>query len=98
MVSEKSSIGEISSKISWRPDLLETSSPSARRRSTAASQSSLPISQSKLFVWRERSCGTSSGSWIFAKEIRRPEPEVVVLGADVREVERAAKSCPQEGS
>jgi hypothetical protein len=55
MVSEKSSIGEISSKISCRPDLRETSSPSAMRASTAVCQASLPTSQSKLVVWRERS-------------------------------------------
>jgi hypothetical protein len=53
----------------------------------------LPISQSKLSVWRERSCGTSNSSEIFAKEMRR-----VLLEAGVREVVRAAKSCPHEGS
>src|SRR5436189_530760 len=80
IVSEKSSIGEISSKISWSPDLSDSSSPAARRRSTLFSQASLPISQSKLSVWRERSLGTSRGSWIFAKEMRR------LLLAGVREV------------
>src|SRR5262245_33387588 len=92
MVSEKSSIGEISSKISWRPDLLDTSSPSPRRRSTAASQASLPISQSKLSVCSERSLGTSRGSWIFAKEMRRE------VSADVRVEERAAKRFPHASS
>src|SRR6187431_2310656 len=90
MVSLKSSIGEISSKISCRPDLLETSSPSARRRSTAAFHFSLPISQSKLSVWRERSCGTSRGSAIFAKEMRR----LFWLERVLPEVVRAAKTCP----
>ena len=70
MVSLKSSIGEISSKISCRPLFSETSSPASRRRLNSASQASLPISQSKLSVWRERSCGSSRGSVIFAKEMR----------------------------
>ncbi len=49
MVPEKSSIGEISSKISSRPDRVETSSrPSALACSTRACHSSLPRSQSKL--------------------------------------------------
>ena len=71
MVPEKSSIGEISSKISSRPDLRETSSPLSTRCCTSAFHSSLPTSQSKLFVWRSRSLGTSRGSEILAKEIRR---------------------------
>src|SRR5690606_14992504 len=71
IVSEKSSIGEISSKISVRPDFRETSSPPAMRASTTLRHFSLPTSQSKLSVWSARSWGTSSGSEIFAKEIRR---------------------------
>ena len=71
MVPEKSSIGEISSKISWSPDLGLTSSPASSRSWTWRSQASLPTSQSKLLVWSARSFGTSRGSEIFAKEIRR---------------------------
>src|SRR3954471_16170480 len=89
MVSEKSSIGEISSKISVRPDFWETSSPASRRRWTTSCHASLPTSQSKLSVWSERSCGTSSGSEIFAKEMRREPAEVTEP-----EVVRAAKRCP----
>src|SRR3954467_14591895 len=71
IVPEKSSIGETSSKISSRPDFSETSSPASRRCWTSACQSSWPTSQSKLLVWRSRSFGTSSGSEILAKEMRR---------------------------
>ena len=67
---EKSSIGEISSKISSRPDLVGTSCPLSRAASTRAFQASLPSSQSKLSVWRARRFGTSRGSLIFAKEMR----------------------------
>ncbi len=78
MVSEKSSIGEISSKISWRPDLLGDVLALAARRSTTASHFSLPISQSKASVWSERSWGTSMGSWILLNEMRRGlVPEVL---------------------
>src|SRR5688572_32276591 len=74
IVSEKSSIGEISSKISSSPDLDETSlRPPARASSTSAFQASDPISQSKLSVWSARSSGTSRGSEILAKEMRRGE-------------------------
>src|SRR5919112_3125673 len=68
IVSEKSSIGEISSKISSRPDFDETSErPAASACSTSAFQESDPISQSKLSVCSARSSGTSSGSAILAK-------------------------------
>ena len=71
MVCWKSSIGQISSKISARPDLPESSSrPSARRASTRAFHFSLPSSQSKLSVCRARRLGTSRGSRIFAKLMR----------------------------
>ncbi len=59
MVPEKSSIGDISSKISCSPDFGLTSSPASARFCTSASQRSLPTSQSKLLVWSERSFGTS---------------------------------------
>ena len=73
---EKSSIGEISSKISSRPDLSGTSPrPAALASATRACQRSLPRSQSKLSVCRAKRSGTSRGSRIFAKDIR---PEAVV--------------------
>src|SRR3954464_11062964 len=67
---EKSSIGEISSKISSRPDFLGTSCPLSRAASTRAFHASLPSSQSKLSVCSARRFGTSRGSLIFAKEMR----------------------------
>ena len=67
---EKSSIGEISSKISSRPDLVGTSCPLSRAASTRAFQAALPSSQSKLSVCSARRFGTSRGSLIFAKEMR----------------------------
>ena len=92
IVSEKSSIGEISSKISCSPDFWESSSPAARRSATLFSHFSLPISQSKLSVWRARSCGTSSGSEILAKEMRRGLLLVLFL------LREAAKSGSFRGS
>ncbi len=69
----KSSMGEISSKISSRPERSGTSSrPAAWAAATRACQRSFPSSQSKLSVWRARRSGTSSGSRILAK-FRRPE-------------------------
>jgi hypothetical protein len=68
----KSSIGLISSRISSRPDLVLTSTrPLARAASTRAFHLSLPSSQSTLSVCRARRLGTSRGSRILAKEIRR---------------------------
>ena len=90
IVSEKSSIGEISSKISWSPDFCESSSPALRRSATLFSHFSFPISQSKLSVWRARSCGTSRGSEILAKEMRRGLLLVLFL------LREAAKSGPSE--
>src|SRR6476469_10124894 len=69
----KSSIGEISSKISSRPERSGTSSrPASRAVATRCCQRSLPRSQSKRSVWRARRSGTSRGSRILAKD-RRPE-------------------------
>ena len=74
MVALKSSIGEISSKISSRPEVSGMSvRPSARAASTRARHFSLPSSQSKLSVWRARRFGTSKGSRILPKETRRGE-------------------------
>ena len=93
---EKSSIGEISSKISSRPDLSGTSPrPAALASATRACQRSLPSSQSKLSVCRARRSGTSRGSRIFAKEIR---PEAVVAVDTVWVAMReAAKDGPSTG-
>ena len=63
---EKSSIGEISSRISSRPGACVGSSAGA-----GACQASLPTSQSKDSVCRARRLGTSSGSRILAKDVRR---------------------------
>ena len=58
-------------------DLLETSGlgnvlrPASRAGATRACHFSLPSSQSKLSVCRPSRSGTSRGSWILAKEIRR---------------------------
>src|SRR5215467_14973863 len=72
IVPVKSSIGLISSKISSRPDCSGTSlSPAFLAESIRASQRSLPSSQSKDSVCRARRPGTSRGSLMRAKEIRR---------------------------
>ena len=81
----KSSIGEISSKISSKPDF-EGSSPrlvlvdSARRER----HKSLPNNQSTLSTCSASRLGTSRGSRIFANEIRRGAVELFF----------AAKRCP----
>ena len=93
---EKSSIGEISSKISSRPDLSGTSPrPAALASATRACQRSLPSSQSKLSVCRARRSGTSRGSRIFAKEIR-PDAVIAVDTVWVA-VREAAKDGPSTG-
>jgi len=70
---EKSSIGEISSKISSRPERSGTSvRPEALAAATRACHRSLPSNQSKLSVCRANRSGTSRGSWIWAK-LSRPE-------------------------
>src|ERR671938_277983 len=94
MVPEKSSIGEISSKISSRPDLGLTSSPAPTRDSTSCCQRSLPTSQSKLLVWSARRRGTSRGSEILANEMRRGFAVLLAL----RELREAAKRGPSESS
>ena len=71
IVSERSSIGEISSKISSRPDFVFTSvRPCSSASATDWRHTSLPTSQSKESICRSRRLGTSMGSWIFANEIR----------------------------
>jgi hypothetical protein len=86
---EKSSIGEISSKISSRPERSGTSVRPSRAAATRACQRSLPRSQSKLSVWRARRSGTSIGSRIFAKESRPVTVIAVFMCLDV--VREAAK-------
>src|SRR5919198_4256129 len=71
---EKSSIGEISPRISSSPDCALGSS------ATRSRQASLPISQSNDSVCRARRLGTSSGSRVFAKEIRRGAPGIPERG------------------
>src|SRR6476661_2444145 len=96
MEPEKSSMGEISSKISSSPDLSGTSPrPEDLACATRACQRSLPSSQSKLSVWRASRSGTSRGSRIFAKE-RRPEAvrAVDTVWVALRE---AAKDGPSTG-
>src|SRR6266508_2988264 len=56
--------------------------PSASAAATLACQVSLPTSQSKLSTWSASRSGTSRGSAIFAKEMRR-EPETLVLLLDL---------------
>src|SRR3954447_9227866 len=78
---EKSSIGEISSKISSRPETVETSvRPWPSAASTRDFHASLPTSQSKDSVCRARRLGTSRGSRILAKEIRGEEAETANRG------------------
>ena len=93
MVPEKSSIGLISSKISSRPDWVGTSlRPACRAASTRAFHFSLPSSQSKDSVCRARRSGTSSGSWMRAKETRRGP------AGTAEALREAANRCPSEGS
>src|SRR5688500_6763421 len=68
---EKSSIGEISSKISSRPEDVDRSvRPASMPSCTRACQASLPTGQSNDVVGRGRRCGTSSGSGAVATETR----------------------------
>ncbi len=87
MEPEKSSIGEISSKISSRPEEVDRSSrPASMPSWTRACQASLPTSQSKEVVWRCRRFGTSRGSRIFAKETR--EVVLVLRGSELKTANR----------
>src|SRR3954447_19577183 len=91
-------MGEISSKISSRPDLRETSSPLSSRLCTSACHSALPTSQSKLLVCRSRSLGTSRGSLIFANEMRRGARGFAELLGFLLVLREAAKRGPSKGS
>ena len=71
MLPAKSSIGEISSRMSARPEVCGTSSRPAEAASAARScQRSLPSSQSNEVVCRLSRSGTSRGSPSFAKVTR----------------------------
>src|SRR3954468_8653580 len=95
MEPEKSSIGEISSKISSRPEVVGTSCRAlSRAASTRACHLLLPRSQSKLSVCRARRFGTSSGSRILPKEIR---PDAGRGGPEGDAVREAAKRGPSTG-
>src|ERR1700709_1224249 len=72
---EKSSIGEISPRISSKPDWSRTTTPSSAF-ATRLRQASLPINQSNDSVCRARRLGTSNGSRIFANEVRGGEPGI----------------------
>src|SRR3954452_16140327 len=73
MEPEKSSIGEISPRISSSPDTGAIPVDSASR-SCRSLQAALPISQSNDSVCRASRLGTSSGSLILAKEVRTGAP------------------------
>jgi hypothetical protein len=73
----KSSIGEISSRISARPPTASACSSGER----VARHSGLPISQSNEAVCRARRSGTSSGSEIFANETRSGAPGIFCWSA-----------------
>lgn len=86
MVPWKSSIGEISSKISSRPEVVGIAprfmeSVAAIRERHA----SFPSNQSTLSTCSAKRLGTSRGSRIFAKEIRRGATDDFL---------DAAKLCP----
>src|SRR3954451_22309005 len=68
----KSSIGEISSRISASPPTAVACSSGER----VARHSGLPISQSNEAVCRASRSGTSRGSWILAKETRSGAPGI----------------------
>ena len=96
MVPEKSSIGEISSKISWRPDLVETSSPSSRRFCDVAP--STPRCRPA-----SRSCWSGGRGAAEPRGVRRSwrrrcgGGELSTVGA-VLLLREAAKRGPSEGS
>src|SRR5512144_2290009 len=93
---EKSSIGEISSKISSRPEVVGTlCRPPSRAAATRACHLALPSSQSKLSVCNARRFGTSRGSRILPKEIRPEAVRLVEPEADA--VREAAKRGPSTG-
>ena len=90
MVCPKSSMGEISSKISSSPAISGTSlRPASLAPATRAFQASLPNSQSKLSVCNPMRFGTSRGSEICANEMRRDAERL-----EMESVREAAKGGP----
>src|SRR6478736_5648995 len=81
---EKSSIGEISWRISSRPDGVAGSVCRARHAGS-------PTSHSNDSVCRARRLGTSSGSLVFANETRRPVVPLVFFGVLVTAKMRPSK-------
>ena len=85
----KSSIGEISSRISARPPTAAACSSGER----VARHSGLPISQSKDAVCRASRSGTSSGSRILAKETRSGAPGIFCWSASPVRERRPGDRC-----
>src|SRR4051812_42708702 len=73
----KSSIGEISSRISARPPTASACSSGGR----VLRHCGLPTSQSNEAVWRASRSGTSRGSWILANETRSGAPGIFCWSA-----------------
>src|SRR5690606_7342466 len=92
----KSSMGEISSKISSRPEVSGTPwRLFALASATRCCQRSFPSNQSKLSVCRPSRSGTSSGSLVRAKETRREAVRLATASDDGAEgVREAAKRGP----
>src|SRR5215475_10946137 len=88
---EKSSIGEISPRISSSPDCGFWSC------ATRARHASLPINQSNDSVCSARRFGTSSGSRIFANDVRGGAPGIPVpFACDVLPERETAKTRPSK--
>jgi len=78
----KSSIGEISAKISSRPEVCGTSwCATFTAASTRARHRSFPSNQSKLSIWSPSRSGACRGSWIFAKDTLREAVRVAMAWA-----------------
>src|SRR6266540_1074476 len=87
---EKSSMGEISFIISYRPPVVTASVARSCQRS-------LPTSQSKESTWRARRFGTSRGSRILAKDTRGGAPGIPIgFAVDVLPGRETAKMRPSE--
>jgi len=92
MVSPKSSMGEISEKISSSPEVSgREPGRTALAAATRARHFSLPTSQSKLSVCRARRLGACMGSAIFAKVMRRDAVRAAMSAAVGAQVREAAK-------
>src|ERR1700710_3045813 len=89
---EKSSIGEISPRISARPDSVRAAALLVMLPMRAC-QAGFPTSQSKDSVCNARRLGTSSGSRILANDVRGGDPgmpnDVALMELDLPERETA---------